>query len=114
MSDNVTDACPKITPVSGCANVGASTGSGNGGGGGGGGLTAHALNGPFHTGVIDPDQAPWALSGDELDNHIADPDAHHAQIHVLATGTALGVHHTINGTARRAGAARVLRYDRRL
>jgi hypothetical protein len=95
MSDTVSSLAQKLRPYW-LRDVGAS-GGGIVAGSGGGGLTAHALNGPYHTGELDPDQAPWAVTDTEFAIHAANPDAHHARQHVLATGTALGPDHTISG-----------------
>jgi hypothetical protein len=68
------------------------------GGGGGGGIASHALNDTsIHTGQLAQAQAPWAVTDTEFAIHAANPDAHHARQHVLATGTALGPDHTISG-----------------
>ena len=61
---------------------------GNGSGGiiaaGGGGMTVHTLSGSYHTGELDPSQAPWAVTDTELANHAALPDAHHAAATVVS------------------------------
>jgi hypothetical protein len=70
-------------------------------------MTAHNLSGSYHTGQLN-----WSLINFGLDSDLADiairqhsdlqgiaPNDHHNQAHVLATGTALGVDHTISGAA---------------
>ncbi|MBP9026522.1 MAG: hypothetical protein KBH81_10325, partial [Phycisphaerae bacterium] len=67
-------------------------------GGGGGGIASHALNDTsIHTGQLAQAQAPWAVTDTEFAIHAANPDAHHARAHVLATNTALGPDHSISG-----------------
>jgi hypothetical protein len=95
-----------------------------------GGLVAHALSGPYHTGLLNWGQINFAgsnlasletrlfvdlqFAGSNLTSletrlHAnlqgMTPNDHHAQQHVLATGTALGGDHTITG----ASAGEVLR-----
>ena len=63
-----------------------------------GGIASHALNDTsIHTGQLAQTQAPWASTKNELATHAANPDAHHAKQHVLATNTGLGADHTISG-----------------
>lgn len=69
-------------------------------------MTAHALSGSYHTGLLN-----WPLldfSGSDmadlttrrhLDLQGITPNDHHNQAHVLATGTALGADHTMSGAA---------------
>lgn len=69
-------------------------------------MTAHALSGSFHTGLL-----VWSKV-DTAGSNLTDittrlhsdlqgmtPNDHHFQAHVLATGTALGADHTISGAA---------------
>ena len=55
------------------------------------------------------------VDGINIADHAADTDAHHAQSHVLATGTALGGDHTISGAADgqvlRASSSTAARFD---
>ncbi|MGL4648555.1 MAG: hypothetical protein ACRC1H_04040, partial [Caldilineaceae bacterium] len=46
-----------------------------------GGMSAHALNGPYHTGQIAQAQATWAATVTSLNTHMANADAHHARLH---------------------------------
>ena len=63
-----------------------------------GGIASHALNDTsIHTGQLAQMQAPWASTKSELAAHAADPNAHHAKQHVLATNTGLGPDHTVSG-----------------
>lgn len=64
---------------------------------GGGAMSAHALNGPYHTGTLDEAQAPWAVTDSEFAAHTGDPDAHHARQHLLANASGLGPDHTVSG-----------------
>ena len=58
MSDTVSTLAQKMRPFW-LRDLGASTPTQSGGGSG---MIAHALNGPYHTGTLDPSQAPWALT----------------------------------------------------
>ena len=51
------------------------------------GLTAHAINGPFHTGTLDRSQAPWVATDitEAIGDHAALTDAHHARLHDIAS-----------------------------
>jgi hypothetical protein len=60
-----------------------------------GGLSAHALDGPYHTGTLAQSQAPWAVTSTSLNSHIANPDAHHARQHDIISSS----DHTITGAA---------------
>jgi hypothetical protein len=93
MSDTISSLAQKLRPYW----LRDATGGGGVVSGGGGAMSAHALNGPYHTGELDESQAPWAVTDTEFAIHAANPDAHHARQHVLATGTALGPDHTISG-----------------
>ena len=92
MSDTVSSLAQKLRPYW-LRDVGAS-GGGIVAGSGGGGLTAHALNGPYHTGELDPDQAPWAVTDTEFAIHAANPDAHHARQHSIISSS----DHTVTGS----------------
>jgi len=60
-----------------------------------GSLTAHALDGPYHTGTLAQSQAPWAVTSTSFNSHIANPDAHHARQHDIISSS----DHTITGAA---------------
>jgi hypothetical protein len=81
--------------------VGRSGGGGGGDGGGGvaGSVAAHNLSDTTkHLGQLAATQAAWAATKVELVAHAADPDAHHARQHTLATTSGLGGDHTVSGT----------------
>lgn len=59
-----------------------------------GGLSAHALNGPYHTGTLAESQAPWAVTSTAFAAHTSNPDAHHAKVHSIVDGA----HHTVVGS----------------
>ena len=59
------------------------------------GLSAHALDGPYHTGTLAQSQAPWAVTSTSFNSHIANPDAHHARQHDIISSS----DHTITGAA---------------
>lgn len=81
---------------------------------GGSGMAAHALYGPYHTGLLNSAQAPQfplleggrvytgdlvfdggvTVDGMDPDAHIADVDAHHAKLHDLLDGTV----HSVTGS----------------
>jgi hypothetical protein len=74
----------------------------NGGGSGSvpGGLTAHALNGPYHTGPLDRSQATWVAMdiNSALATHVAAPDPH--SVYLKKAGDAMtGVLGLADGTA---------------
>ncbi len=89
------------------------------GGGAAAQLTAHDLSGSLHRGTLADSQAPQFLlrnglrslagnlpvdtgvtiDGVDLDVHAANPDAHHARAHVLATAAGLGADHSMSGAA---------------
>ena len=89
------------------------------GGGGAAQLVAHDLSGSLHRGTLADSQAPQFLmrnglrslagnlpvdtgvtiDGVDLDVHAANPDAHHARAHVLATAAGLGADHSMSGAA---------------
>jgi hypothetical protein len=99
--------------------------SSDGGTGSIGAPTPHGLSSVHHTGTLLSSQAPQflltdgsrALTGNlsvssgitidgvDLSAHVADPDAHHARAHVLATNVGLGTDHSMSG----ATAGHVLR-----
>lgn len=60
-----------------------------------GGLSAHALNGPYHTGTLAESQAPWAVTSTAFAAHTSNPDAHHAKQHSIIDPA----HHTVAGAA---------------
>ena len=83
-------------------------------------LTAHRLDDTtVHIGTLDANQFPRGLlrdgtrsltnnlsvdvgvtiDGVDLDAHAANPDAHHARAHVLATAAGLGADHSMSGAA---------------
>jgi Concanavalin A-like lectin/glucanases superfamily len=64
------------------------------GGGGGSGLSAHALDGPFHTGTLGTSQAPWAVTQTAFTAHASNPDAHHMRLHGMTSSD-----HTYSGGA---------------
>lgn len=102
----------------------------------GGGLTAHALSGPYHSGLLSDAQAPQflladgsrpltgnlvvaggvTLDGVDLSAHAADANAHHGQDHLLASDVGLGPDHSIAGAAigavLRASASDAARFER--
>jgi len=100
MADSITEIAQKIRPFwlrdfsSGAASV---TGAGAA-------LTAHALDGPYHSGQLSETQALWAGTKAELITHAALPDVHHAQIHDLISSnhTASGL--TAGNVVRASGA----------
>ena len=57
MSDTVSTLAQKLRPFW-LRDLGASTPATTGGSG----MVSHALSGPYHTGTLDPSQAPWALT----------------------------------------------------
>lgn len=57
MSDTVSTLAQKLRPFW-LRDLGATTPASTGGSG----MVTHALNGPYHTGTLDPSQAPWALT----------------------------------------------------
>lgn len=59
------------------------------------GLTAHALDGAYHTGTLATSQAPWAVTTTAFNSHTANPDAHHARQHDIVSSS----DHTIAGAA---------------
>lgn len=61
----------------------------------GGGTTAHALNGPLHTGSLTQVQAPWAATVAALTAHTADANAHHARLHSILSAA----DHSVSATA---------------
>lgn len=63
--------------------------------GGGGSLTAHALDGPYHTVTLAQSQAPWAVTTTAFYSHTSNPDAHHARQHDIVGAS----DHTISGAA---------------
>lgn len=67
MTDTISDLAQKLRPHW-LRDLGASVSS-SVGGGGGSGMIVHALYGAYHTGELDPSQAPWALTS--LRNMIA-------------------------------------------
>lgn len=80
----------------------------NGGGGGNGGGTpvmeVHDLSGPYHSGSLDwskLNKGGSSLGDLQTRSHALltgiGPDDHHDQVHVLATTSALGPDHTVNG-----------------
>lgn len=71
-------------------------GAASGSVGAGGALTAHELNGPFHTGALARSQAPWVATdiSAAVASHAALPDVHHARQHAIVGGD-----HTITGSA---------------
>ncbi len=46
--------------------------------GGSGSLTAHAIDGAYHTGTLATSQAPWAVTATTFATHEANTEAHHA------------------------------------
>ena len=87
---------------------------------GAGALTAHRLDDTtVHIGTLSADQFPRGLlrdgtrsltnnlpvdtgvtiDGVDISAHAADPDAHHARAHVLATAAGLGADHSMSGAA---------------
>ncbi len=59
------------------------------------GLSAHAIDGPYHTGTLATSQAPWAVTTTTFSSHTANPDAHHARQHDIVSSS----DHTITGAA---------------
>ena len=59
------------------------------------GLSAHALDGPYHTGTLSQSQAPWAVTTTSFNSHTANPDAHHARQHDIISSS----DHTVTGAA---------------
>jgi len=59
------------------------------------GLTAHAIDGAYHTGTLSTSQAPWAVTTTTFNSHTANPDAHHARQHDVVSSS----DHTITGAA---------------
>lgn len=60
-----------------------------------GGLSAHALNGPYHTGLLGESQAPWAVTDSEFSAHTSNANAHHNRQHDIVSAS----DHTITGAA---------------
>lgn len=58
-------------------------------------LSAHALDGPYHTGTLSQSQAPWAVTTTSFNSHTANPDAHHARQHDIISSS----DHTVTGAA---------------
>lgn len=65
------------------------------GGGSGGSLTAHALDGAYHTGTLDESQAPWAITDTEFDTHTGNANAHHNRQHSIVSAS----DHTLSASA---------------
>lgn len=57
----------------------------SGGSSGGGSLTAHAIDGAYHTGTLDQSQAPWAVTDTEFSTHTGNANAHHNRQHSIVS-----------------------------
>ena len=90
MTDTISSLAQKLRPYW----LRDATGGGGVVSGGGGAMSAHALNGPYHTGTLDEAQAPWAVTDSEFAAHAANPDAHHARQHSIISGS----DHTATGS----------------